>query len=793
MQKYNLNKNWQFFENNDGGMFIPIGRQIEMKTVNLPHDYIYTKPRSADAAGGSANGYFGASQGTYLKDLTIPKEWMGKRIILDIDGAYMNAEVTLNGELLALHPYGYTPYLVDLTPQIREGLNKLKITTQSRQPSTRWYSGGGLYRGVSLWVGEPVCVEPWDLFVTTPEVSPEKAVVNAEITISSGISETVTASIVCRVFDPSGTEVAEGSAPLVVVGGKKATGEISMTVTEPALWDIDAPNLYTLKTVVAVKGQDDEKVETVFGIRSIEADAENGFRLNGRPLKLKGGCIHHDHAFLGAAAYPRAEERKIEILKNAGYNAVRISHYPPSLAMIETCDRQGVLLLDEAFDTWRIGKVPMDYHLYFEDWWERDISYMVLRDRNHPCVITYSIGNEIGERDGRGDGARWAKTLADKIRSLDSTRFVTSAICGVFDEEAMSNFDINNMSTLGKKRDVWGEKTAGYASALDIVGYNYLYDRYASDAKKFPGRVIMGTETHPFNTYDYWKATMENPHVIGDFIWTAFDNLGEAGVGRVVWESDTEDPKGFMGEYPWRSCFQGDMDLCGYRTAQSYYREIMWGHSDKPVLYTTHPAHHGEKFWGTGWHWYDVEDTWTFEEKWIGKPVQVDVYADADEAEFFLNGTSVGRAKFEKLIASLDVPYQPGTVEAVVYRNGKETGRAVLRTTGTAAKLTMKADRAQIAGDAQDLSYVALTIVDENGARVPYETSEISIEVEGPGRLAGIGNGNPKTAENYGGPSCRAYEGRAMAAILADGPGTITVKGSVKGIGTASITITAVC
>lgn len=791
MQKYNLNKNWEFYENNHGNMFVPFGEVLNKKTVNLPHDFIYTKPRSADAAGGSANGYFGEGQGTYLKDLEIPEEWIDKRIILDIDGAYMNAEILLNQELLALHPYGYTPYLVDLTKNVKPGVNKLKITTQSRQPSTRWYSGGGLYRSVSLWVGEPICIEPWDLFVTTPEVSIERATVNANITVSSMAKETETVTISCTVKSPGGESVAEGCTQLIVIPGKKAVTDITMTVMEPALWDLETPNLYTLETTVAAGSQDEERVETTFGIRSIEADAENGFRLNGREIKLKGGCIHHDHAFLGAAAYPRAEERKIEILKAAGYNAVRISHYPPSLAMLEACDRLGVLLLDEAFDAWRIGKVPMDYHLYFEDWWERDISYMVLRDRNHPCVITYSIGNEIGERDGSGNGYYWAHTLADAIRSLDATRFVTSAICGVFDpDKDMSNFDINNLSTMKQKRDLWGEKTADYASALDIVGYNYLYDRYASDAEKFPGRVIMGTETHPFNTYDYWKATMDNKHVIGDFVWTAYDNLGEAGVGRVIWESSDES-KGFMGEYPWRSCFQGDMDLCGYRTGQSYYREIMWGDSNVPVMYTTHPSHYGETFWGTGWHWYDVQDTWTFDDEWIGKPVKVDVYADADEAEFFINGEPAGHAPFEKLIATCDIPYQKGTVSAVVYKNGEKIGEAKLTTTGKAAGVTAQADRAVIAGDAQDLSYVALTIVDAQGARVPYETSRITVEVSGAGRLAGIGSGDPKSSENYGDPFCLAYEGRAMAAIIADAPGTIHVKVTAEGIGSTEIDITA--
>lgn len=803
MQKCSLNLGWEFKENNQMFAFPGAPGPVTQK-IDLPHDFIYTKPRSKDAAGGAPNGYFGEGRGVYEKELEIPEEWIGKRIILDIDGAYMNAEITLNGALLAMHPYGYTAYLVDLSAHVKAGKNKLMITTQSRQPSTRWYSGGGLYRGVALWVGEPVGIEPWDIFVSTPEVAKDRAIVRAEVSVSTMNHVRTNATVKMAVVDPDGQEVACGQILTQVVPGEKVKSKIQMEVTEPKLWNTVTPHLYTLKTTLVVPGQADETAETVFGIRKYEADAVHGLRLNGEPLKLKGGCIHHDAAFLGSAAWPRAEERKIQILKAAGYNAVRISHYPPSLAMLEACDREGIILLDEAFDCWRIGKVPMDYHLYFEEWWERDIEYMVKRDRNHPCVFSYSIGNEIGERDGSGNGYYWAHKLADKIRSFDDTHFITSAICGVFDQEALEaaledtgdieKVNVMNLEQDMQKRDNWGTKTADYASALDIVGYNYLYQRYASDKEKFPGRVIMGTETHPFNTYDYWKATMDNSHVIGDFIWTAYDNLGEAGVGRVVWDSESQD-HGFMGPWPWRSCFQGDMDLCGYRTGQSYYREIMWeafdGHSEKMALYTTHPKHNGDTFWGTGWHWRDVEDTWTYDDEWLGKPIKVDAYADADEVEFFLNGKSCGKAPVEKLEASLEIPYEKGTVEAVAYRDGKEIARCCLKTTGKACGVTACADRPCIKADRQDLSYVALTIVDENGARVPYEDSVINIEVTGAGRLAGIGSGNPCTDENYGTPYCKAYEGRAMAAVVADEPGEITVKVWVDGLAPCEIKIEA--
>ena len=803
MQKINLNLGWRFHDNNRLSPRIGAPRPEE-KLVDLPHDFIYTKPRSKDAAGAAANGYFGEGRGTYEKNLEIPAEWIGKKILLDIDGAYMNAEVILNGRIIDKHPYGYTAHLVDLSDYVREGDNRLVITTQSRQPSTRWYSGGGLYRSVALWVGEPVCVEPWDVFISTPEVSKERALVRAQVDVTTMRRTADKVKVTITVEDAEGQEVATGSVRVTATPGAQNRTMVQVFVEDPKLWDTETPYLYTMKTTVTVDGQPDETLENKFGIRKYEVDSEKGLRLNDKPLKLKGGCIHHDAAFLGAAAWPRAEERKIQILKAAGYNSVRISHYPPSLEMLEVCDREGIILLDEAFDTWQNGKVAMDYHLYFEEWWERDIEFMVKRDRNHPCVFTYSIGNEIGERDGSNDGYNWAHKLADKIRSLDNTHFITSAINGTFDAEAFAkavkeaggpeNVNMENLRADIRKKDDWGGKTASFAAALDIVGYNYLFHRYENDKTMFPGRVIMGTETHPFNTYDYWKATMDNDHVIGDFVWTAYDNLGEAGVGRVVWDSTGED-HGFTGPWPWRSCFQGDMDLCGYRTGQSYFREIMWeafdGHSDKMALYTTHPCHNGDTFWGTGWHWRDVEDTWTFDDEWLGKPVKVDAYADADEVEFFLNGVSCGKAPVEKLEASLEIPYEKGTVEAVAYRDGKEIARCCLKTTGKAAAVTAEADRPVIKADRQDLSYVALTIVDAEGARVPYETSVINIEVSGAGRLAGIGSGNPCTEENYGTPYCKAYEGRAMAAVVADEPGEIVVKVWVDSIGSTEIKVVA--
>lgn len=471
------------------------------------------------------------------------------------------------------------------------------------------------------------------------------------------------------------------------------------------------------------QGEVQEVTEDTFGIRTIEVDVENGFRLNGRKMNLKGGCVHHDNGFLGACAYPKAEERKMKILKKAGYNTVRISHYPPSLALLKICDRLGMLLMDEAFDVWRMGKMPLDYHLYFEDWWERDIENMVRRDRNHPCVITYSIGNEITERDG-------------------------------------SNFDLN----LLQDNTVWNEVTKEFCEPLDIVGYNYLKDLYEESHELFPERVMLGTETHSFTTYDFWQKVEKLPYVIGDCIWAAVDYLGEVGVGKVYWESAKEDFS-FMTPYPWRTSWQSDIDLTGEQRPQSVYREIMWGNTGKSGIYTTHPKHFGENFRGTDWHWYDVNDCWYFEDCWLGKPVKVDIYG-----------------AIEKLMATMDISYAPGVLDGIVYKEGKEISRCRLVTPGKAAKLELCPEDTVIQADGKDLAYVRVILTDENGNRLTHEEREIHVNVTGAGTFLAVGSGNPCTEDQITAKECHLYRGTAIVILKSKEAGETTITVTADGV-----------
>ena len=768
MKKICISKEWQFVCGNRQSI-----------TVDLPHDYAVSLPRTPDAPGGAQNGYFNADNGTYTKYITLPDA----HCILDVDGAYMNAHVSLNGDLLAIHPHGYTPLLVDLTAKMYpNALNQLRIETRPIQPSTRWYSGAGLYRDVFLWTGGAVRVEPWDVFAAT--VRADEASAEIRIAYQIAADRDADAQVKTTIVAPDG-QIAAESVDAVCAAAGKTPLTVSLTVPHPQRWDLDTPTLYTIRTEITVGGDVTDTAETTLGIRTIAFDAAHGFRLNGRTVKMRGGCIHHDHGVLGAAAFPAAEQRKLSRLKAAGFNAVRIAHNPPSLALLEAADRIGMLVMDEAFDMWNCGKTADDYHLAFGDWWARDIAYMVQRDRSHPCVVSYSIGNEIIERDGQSDGAMWAAKLADEIRRYDTTRPVTSGICDLWkhgDPDMPDAYravrDARRAEMLRKAaaegKDEFAYCTEPYMNALDIVGYNYLYFRYASDHKIFPNRVIWGSETQALLFYDSWHAVLDNDHAIGDFTWTAYDNLGEAGAGRSCWKREGYIPNISLAAYPWRTCFQGDLDLCGYRRPQSYFREAVWIGHTAPRIFTTHPMHYGEEFSGTHWHWYDVLDTWTYPAEYIGKPVPAEVYTDADEIEWALNGRVLGCTKPEKAIARMDIPYEPGTLTATAIYGGQRGASFALHTVGAPAAIDVAAERASFAADRRDLCYFDITITDDAGDRVPNASTPLECFVDG-GELMGIFSGDPKNEDVYTSNRAHAFEGRAVAVVRTDRPGTVKV------------------
>lgn len=795
MKKICISKDWKFSEAKTEA---PAKRIY--KAVDLPHDYMITAGRSPDAKGGWSNGYFIDYKGRYVKFLEGDLVAENSHYILDIDGAYMFTEVYFNENLVCTHPHGYTPFLVDLTDRvIVGGINKLAIETDPMMPSTRWYSGGGLYRDVFLWTGGRVRVEPWDTFITTAHADAQSAEVHVHYDISADLDAEATVKAVLTSLD--GTAVAQGEISLAVKANAKTPCDIALTVASPELWCPESPSLYSLHTDITVNGElTDTADHTDIGIRTFTIDAKNGFLLNGKPVKMRGGCIHHDHGVLGAASYPAAEARKIRILKDAGFNAVRIAHNPPSLALLEVCDREGMILMDEAFDMWNLRMRDNDYHLWFADHYERDIASMVLRDRNHPCVFSYSIGNEIVERDGGSNGAYWARTLTAAIKKYDTTRPVTSAVCclnqrkdepminpAAYLEQPEIKHELRNLKDLDNLKD-WQDFTEDYMAPLDIVGYNYRYQRYEADHERYPDRVIWGSETRISHFYREWNTCMRLSYVLGSFTWTAYDNLGEVGTGRGIWAREGSLGDLSAGAYPWRSCYQGDHDLCGYRRPQSYFRDAVWRGGTEPRIFTTHPEHYGETFSGSGWHWNDVHETWTFESRYIGRPVQCDVYSDADEIIFTLNGREAGRAAPVGCIATVVIPYEPGTLSSTAIKHGKIVGTWTLETTTAPACINVTPEQRSIKADRRDLAYFQIAITDGQERPVPEYNGELICVVTG-GERMGIYSGDPCNEDDYGSDRCHAFDGRALAVVRATRPGPVSITVFAEGLasGTAQV------
>jgi beta-galactosidase len=760
---------------------------VQWQPVSLPHDAMISKPRAAANPSGGAGGYFPGGLANYRKKFLVPEDWRGQSVQLEFEGVYMNAEVSLNHRLLCLQPYGYTSFLVDISPYLVYGQeNELLVTASTTgQPNSRWYSGTGIYRHVWLRTGGPAHIRPWGIYVTTPVIDPAASVIQVATDLAGDLTGAVLST---TVLDGQGVTVAQMVTPV-----RDASVRQTLLMEDAQWWSVDEPHLYTLLSEVLVSGALVDSERTAFGIRSIALDAEHGFRLNGVPIKLRGGCIHHDNGPLGAASYDRAEERKVELLKSAGFNALRCAHNPPAPALLDACDRLGMLVIDETFDCWRMGKSPNDYHLHFEDWWQRDTEALVKRDRNHPSVVMWSIGNEVLEAFGP-DGAEWSRRQADYVRSLDGTRLVTSGMLLYFPDLVASG-DPGALFALlpvpeDPQQDHWGRLTAQFCQALDVVGYNYMPQRYAVDQARFPGRVIAGTESWAHLAHHFWSETARLPHVIGDFVWTAWDYIGEAGIGAVRFDGD-----GVSGaEYPYHLANCGDFDICGARRPQSHYRELLWGLRRAPFIGVLDPQHFGKPLGFTPWGWEPVVDSWTFPGE-EGKPTQVDVYSADEEVELFVNGVSAGcqpAGAAARNKASFEVTYRPGTIEAVGRTAGVETARTRLVTASDPAALCLTPDRLTVKAGGSDVAYVTVEVVDKNGVAVKHGEPVISVQVSGAGELIALGSADPLSEESYLASQRHAYQGRVLAIVRSTAqPGEIVLTAQTEGLPAAQIRLQA--
>jgi beta-galactosidase len=787
MHKQNLDRQWRFMQAgtaNNWWVKSPKGT-----IVDLPHDYSIIQKRDPNTLSGSSNGFFPAGVSNYEKTIFISQELKGKKVMLEFEGVYMNATVRINNNIVAQHPYGYTSFHCNLTPYLHYNEdNTIKITVNNGAlPNTRWYSGSGIYRHVWMLTGNSVHITPWGVSLNTPEVSSESSIVSVETTVENIEKEASMITIRSMLFDDCGVEVARDEIELKCDGKNQSAAVQTLKLNKTKLWSLENPYLYTLKSEVIKEGEIIDSTETKVGIRSISFDSEHGFQLNGTTVKLKGGCVHHDCGLLGAAAYDRAEERKVELLKSCGYNSVRCAHNPPSPAFLDACDRIGMLVIDEAFDCWREPKNPNDYGMYFEDWWQRDLASMVMRDRNHPSIIMWSIGNEIPERSGRSQGYAYAKELTEFVRNLDNTRAITNALNGISSDPTVNGLAANMLKT-SKDYDYWGELSYKFVEPLDVVGYNYLRDRYEGDGKKFPSRVICGTESFPREAYDYWKAVESFPYVIGDYVWTSMDYLGEAGLGHVWYNGE----QGFLGDYPWHQAYCGDIDICGFKRPQSYYRDCVWGISKVPYIAVYKPEHFGKAADVSRWGWPDVVSSWT----WPGyedEPIVIEVYSIHSEVELLINNKSLGRkvsGEASRYITTFETAYESGELTAVGYEDGVEVSRTILRTAGEAASIRLTPDRSMLKGKFGDLSYVTVELLDSAGNVVHNSSDNIYFTVSGVGSLLAVGTGNPITEEMYVGNQRRVYEGRAMAVLRCSGEkGRIVLTVAAEGIAPVSTMI----
>ncbi|MHA6483298.1 glycoside hydrolase family 2 TIM barrel-domain containing protein [Paenibacillus sp. strain BS8-2] len=774
------------------------------ESITLPHDAMVARTRDPKAASAEKKGYYPDGTYDYNKTFFIPAEYKDKRVTFEFEGVYSNAMVYINDAFAGQHPYGYSQFYIKADPFLKYGAeNEIKVVARSHDDS-RWYTGTGIYRNTKMMVAGAVHFALDGIQISTPDISEGRAVVAVKATIDNEGMNLQSTRIVTEILDASGRIVATDSIPCTALAGERTTSRGRLYVSEPKLWNVDTPYLYTCRSKLFEGDQVLDEEETKFGIRSLSLDPFDGLRLNGEVVKLRGACVHHDNGLIGAATIDRAEERRVELMKAAGFNAIRSSHYPMSKAMLDACDRLGMLVVDESFDMWAVNKSAYDYAMHFPLWWERDMEAMVNKDYNHPSVIMYSIGNEIPE-GGNPHGAAWGRRIAEKIRGMDSSRYIMNSINGLLTvmkqlaaaqpqgQSGGGNF--NDMSAIMKRinqHELVTKATEESFAAVDVAGLNYGDSRYELDKELFPNRVICGSETFPKDIANNWKLVMENGHVIGDFTWTGWDYLGESGIGRTAYEDDQSQGHGIVGEYPWLSAYCGDIDITGKRRPVSYYREIVYGLRKEPYISVLRPAKYGKNANISSWGWSDSISSWSWE-GFEGKVIQVEVYSDADEVELRINGTSAGKAgsgEANGFIARFDTIYTPGEIIAVGYKNGEETGRSILKSAGSSVNLRAEADREVIEANDGDLAFVTVALVDDDGLVKPLADREVSVRIEGPGCLQGFGTANPKPLGNFFDTTQPTYDGLALAVIRPTSSGIIQVTFEAEGCKPQSVQIT---
>ena len=788
-RKTNIDADWKFHLGEGSKALTDVTLTSDWRSLDLPHDWSveHEAAKAADTSaigpftqksiGGHQTGFTVGGEGWYYKEIDFNKKTLKEfRHELYIEGAYNHSEVYVNGKKLNENMYGYMSYRTDISKNLQEGKNHIIIHVVNEGNNSRWYAGSGLYRHVWLVKTPLVYADEWDTFIEAH---------GNDVKISTNVyNQTVLPSdikLIIALLDPKGRKVGSTVQKVTIPADGKTPIQAMIHLNEIEKWSLSHPSLYT--AVLTVTGPNIRKnniVKKHFGIRSIEFSAEKGFLLNGEPTLLKGGCVHHDNGLLGASAYDRAETRKLEILKAQGYNAVRCSHNLPSEHFLDACDSLGIMVIDEAFDQWNFKKNDDDYHNFFKEHSTEDVKRMVLRDRNHPSIIMWSIGNEIPGRI-EPEGIAAAERLSKTVKSLDTSRPVTAAICS-WDEGEVWTSNFQNWDTQDEKA----------FKSLDVGGYNYLFGKYEHDHGTHPNRVMCGTESFPKQASQNWDIVERLPYVIGDFVWTAVDYLGEAGIGSSSIRNEGQ--QSFFQSWPWFNGWCGDIDLIGEKKPQSYYRDVVW--RQRPITmavedYIPEGYYQSVSLWG----WQVENQNWTFPTLKEGSELNVNVYSRSPRVRLYLNNEIVGDNETnDTYTATFKVPYRAGKLRAInLNSEGNEIAgeEYTLETTGSPKSIHLRTDRNEIHSDGSDLSYVTIELVDEADRVVISDSNTIvNIKVEGNGTLLASGNGSPTDIYSFRNPNPKVYKGRALAIVKSSRmAGTIKVTVESDGLGKSETTI----
>ena len=769
---------WKFKKGDIAHAELPGFDDSDFRELTLPHDWAiepqsiqdenHIGPFVKGIKDSTSTGNIEGGIGWYRKHFTIEGYESDKNVIIYFDGVSVQSEVWINGHHLGFHPNGYTPFYYDLTeylnPPGKE--NVLAVKTINTGDNSRWYPGSGIYRHVWLSVSEQVYIKPRSVFITTPEVTSESSQVQVSVTVRNDTKATSEIVISTTIYDPEGRIAGSSEHRGMCDAGQETSPILTFNIDKARLWSPDTPDMYTTVVNIISDGKLSDTRRTKFGIRSLCFSSEKGFLLNGKETLLKGACVHHDNGLLGAATFDRAEIRRVESLKKNGFNAIRTAHNLPSAQFLDACDSLGMLVIDEVFDMWVHPKRENDYHLYFEEWSDRDLSAMILRDRNHPSVIVWSIGNEIFER-ADSSGLAIGKRLVSVARSLDTTRPVTQAICALWQIPSQH----------------W-DATIPAFDLLDVGCYNYEWKHYERDHRLNPDRVMIGTESFPKEAYVNWYMMKEKPYVIGDFVWTGIDYIGEVGIGNTRHGNPGEIDSPVR-PWPWCLSWCGDIDICGDKKPQSYYRDVIWGESELEILVHS-PVPEGKTELVSKWGWPDEYPHWNWNGL-EGTPLMVTVYTNYDTIRLYHNGTLVGehavlkgKGAFEypilqaggkptqtaiPMAASFMVPYQPGILKAVAILNGKEVAIKTIETSGPPAKIRLVAEQKSVKPDPNDLVYIRIEITDEAGRLVPDSDAGIKLSIEGSGKIIACGNAAPDDLKSFNNPNLKLFRGRALAIL----------------------------